>query len=78
MDARIEAKNHHLDEWFRSFNFDLNVESLYPLKKITGLDELEKKKIIGLGESVHGSQNLWREKAGIVRKLFSKNVPHTM
>ncbi len=36
---------------------------MYPLKKITGL-----------GESVHGSQNLWREKAGIVRKLFSKNI----
>lgn len=74
LDARIEAKNHNLDEWFRSLTFDLNVESLYPLKKITGLDELENKKIIGLGESVHGSQNLWREKAGIVRKLFNKNV----
>ncbi|MDD4591786.1 MAG: erythromycin esterase family protein [Petrimonas sp.] len=74
LDARIEAKNHHLDEWFRSLTFDLNVESLYPLKKITGLDELVNRKIIGLGESVHGSQNLWREKAEIVRKLFSKNV----
>ena len=71
LDARIEAKNHDLGEWFRSFNFDLNIESLYPLKKITGLDELKNKKIIGLGESVHGSQNLWREKAGIVRKLLS-------
>lgn len=74
LDARIEAKNHDLDEWFRSLNLDLNVESLYPLKKITGLDELENKKIIGIGESVHGSQNIWREKAEIVRKLFSKNV----
>lgn len=74
LDARIEAKNHDLDEWFRSLNLDLNVESLYPLKKITGLDELENKKIIGLGESVHGSQNIWREKAEVVRKLFNKGV----
>lgn len=74
LDARIEAKNHDLDEWFRSLNFDLNVESLYPLKRITSLDELENKKIIGLGESVHGSQNIWREKAEIVRKLFNKNI----
>jgi erythromycin esterase-like protein len=74
LDARIEANNCNLDEWFRSLNFDLNVTSLYPLTKITGLDELKNKKIIGLGESVHGSQNLFREKAEIVRKLLDKNV----
>ena len=73
-DAHIQAKNQNIDEWFRSLDFEIDVTKLFPLKKITELDELKIRKIIGLGESVHGSRSLFEEKSEIVKKLLDKNV----
>ncbi len=74
VDASFRAKNQDIDEWFRSLDFDIDAASLFPLKKVTLLDELNNKKIIGLGESVHGSRTLFKEKAEIAQKLLDKNV----
>ena len=74
LDAGIQAKNRNIDEWFKSLNFDIDLASLFPLKKITELDELKNKKIIGLGESVHGSRTIKQEKIEIVQKLLNENV----
>ncbi len=74
LDAGLRAKNQDIDEWFRSMDFDIDAASLFPLKKVTVLDELNNKRIIGLGESVHGSRTLFEEKAEIAQKLFDKNV----
>ncbi|MDR2037172.1 MAG: erythromycin esterase family protein [Bacteroidales bacterium] len=70
-EAGIRAANHNLKDWFRSLDFDLDVASLIPLEKVAGLDELKNKKIIGLGESVHGTETVFGEKARIARKLLS-------
>lgn len=72
--ADIFAKNHDLKVWPQSQDSDLNVELFIPVRKIVELDEIRNKKIIGLGESVHGTRTISKEKSELLKKLLDNNV----
>lgn len=74
-DFNLYASNHNLANAITDTQARLNTQEVTPLSMIYELDEFKNKRIIGLGESIHGSRSIIQEKCNTIEKLCEdKNI----